>query len=321
MSSPIYSIKAAQTVPRSKRLTIAASKIHPGDVLLSRREDFIAKGVTTATGGQFSHAALFVSPVEIFESSLGGVRHATLDCFGPDESPIIAIDTECRSALLLTRSQGLNRDVFLSAYGKTLEEMWGRNYPELRTLAPATKYPILAELVLPLIDEAVLPFILGQSVRSDDCPRRSGLSCAGLIYRFYSNASITLFPNRDICEASVNPGDLKESTLEVVHDALIERDVDESELHKYPGAEAKDTAADLLRLKSRLMGIACSIQEIKVAQEEQPDGNGNRRYENGLDTILTTCRAATRAMFNDVDVEQAERLVEEAEALIGKLTL
>jgi len=127
-------------------LVLRTDKLRPGDVLLTDSGGKTAKWIKLLNWGDFSHAAILVSPVEILESHDDRIGHRGLNSAGflqagGMEIECVAVPLPCRNATVLRHPNAFSREEFRSAYLATLEAMWGRNYPPWSVVLLASYLP------------------------------------------------------------------------------------------------------------------------------------------------------------------------------------
>lgn len=200
-------------------LLLRQDMIKPGDVLLTHGGQKISKIIAHADGGRFSHAALFVSPLDLFESN-DMVAHASIECVGQTviggkkvylaKLPHKPVDAEL---FRHPDAKSISWDEFKRVYAKVLKEQWGYDYPPYERLIPlAKRYPAFVKWLAKW----------WVRIRYKNNPQTSipGDFCSQLVARFYARLNLQLFSDSREPDC-VSPNGLATSSLVIVPGAIV----------------------------------------------------------------------------------------------------
>jgi hypothetical protein len=216
--------------PSLPRLVLRLDLLEPGDVLLMRGEGGQSTAIAGFSGGDFSHAALWINPLTSLESDgesdggLIGPKHTR--CFGTarqDGQPvalgeIVGAPLACE----VYRHPGikdLSVEQFAAALEAEMHASYGKDYSEyyrLVAIANLPGWPALSKYLVPLATEVTRA-----------CERRfsrdkiHGPFCSELVARFFRHLGLPLF-NEDRPAEQISPNDLGRSALDRVEGAVVD---------------------------------------------------------------------------------------------------
>lgn len=244
--------------------------VRPGDVLLSRGRDRFSWLIAIATGGLYSHAAVFL-PFRYSRGSLDSADAADFGCIDLDSTDLILVESD---------DHGVGK-TFL----RQLSIKDGANvHPNLARLPDGYKtaillrHPELARVDKGVIEQAVMIFndtellrhysswdrlagplripvpsvqrFIGQKLTNylgePTGPVLPGCFCSELVAKFFQQIDIPIF-EKAISPENISPNDLRSrrSRLKVVPNAfLTARDIPDSAVGRVP-------KCDVLRLELR----------------------------------------------------------------------
>jgi hypothetical protein len=190
--------------------------VKAGDVLLTFGGTSLSKVIAGLSGGSFSHAAIFVSPLDLFESydlvahtSIEPVGQATIN--GKKVYLAVFPHNPVRAELWRhPEAESISWERFQEVYARILKDQWGFDYPPYAHLVP-----------LALLPDFVKEYAkdLFKNYPKSPIP---GDFCSKLVARFYDHLGLRLFD--EIREVdSVGPNDLTNSKLVQVKGAVLRR--------------------------------------------------------------------------------------------------
>jgi hypothetical protein len=202
-------------------LLLRQDMIMPGDVLLTHGGAKISKVIAQLDGGRFSHAAVFVSPVDLFES-YDMVAHASIESvghtiIGGKKVYLARLPRNPVQAELWRHPDAgsITWDIFKEVYAKVLEEQWGYDYPPYARLVPLARLP------------AFVKWLAKKWYKNRPKSPIPGDFCSELVARFYERLNLPLFDGSRATDG-VSPNDLAKSKLQMVKGAILRREEIES---------------------------------------------------------------------------------------------
>jgi hypothetical protein len=164
--------------------------LRKGDVLLSRGRDPKSEVIAKFSGGQFSHAALCVSPQMTFESDMGVIGHRLIHILGTadvgkDRTTVGEAPGQpeyCAVYRHPMMSQ-VSRRKFAKALALEMEESFGKDYSELYRLVELSD---LSEGVQSLAMRALRFW-------ERNSEKIHGPFCSELVNRFFNRLGLPLF--------------------------------------------------------------------------------------------------------------------------------
>lgn len=200
-------------------LLIRADVAKPGRVLLTHGGEVISHAISLLNDGEYSHAAVFATPLLIFES-YNLVSYAFAEPIGTgkingEEVRLAKLPHDpIRAKLFRHPSEGgIPASTFSEIYLKMMEEAWGEDYSaywRLTRLAEIPNFlkPFLIETTRLLVDGTPIP------------GSNEGLFCSELVAMYYDRLKLPLFPETKEPK-DVTPKHLTESLLEPVEGAIV----------------------------------------------------------------------------------------------------
>lgn len=251
---------------------VSVDRIRPGDVLVGLLKDpeapWVARFAKDAGfNPSHSHAALFTCPVELFESTSGGICHCSLRrgkvVIDGIECEVVLLPPEYKTVELYRLEPPISQEEFKKLYLEILGQMWGKEYPPYSWLATATRFRPLSDLVL-THQEAK-----HQSALRENGPpleERFGAFCSELVARFFSFGSKPLFEQQ--CQPNtVSPAMLaKSSNLKEVAGVVVR--IREASVSILPAFGEYDSGDDVM-VQVRALQI---FQERISRQVQQLNG-------------------------------------------------
>lgn len=216
----------SKETPSLPRLVLRLDLLEPGDVLLMRGEGDESAAIAKFSGGEFSHAALWIDPLTTLESDGGliGPKHAR--CFGTakyDGEPvalgeIVGAPLACE-VYRHPGTRALSVEQFAGALEAEMHASYGKDYSEYyRLIATANLpgWPALSKYLVPLAAEVTRAY-----ERRFSRDKIHGPFCSELVARVFRHLGLPLF-NQDRPAEQVSPNDLGRSALHRVEGAVID---------------------------------------------------------------------------------------------------
>jgi len=281
------------------RFLLRSDRILPGDVLLTRG-GLKSLPIAAAGGGYygetgFSHAAVFINSVMIFESDGGIIGFKTFLPVGwvTEGTVEVALSEIYRgkpltaAAVYRHKRSGEVVDRFEDAFNEEMEDSFGKDYSALYRLLGASRVP----------SSLVQPFAaLVRSLEVFRQNRISGPFCSELVARIYQRMQIPLFESDKRAE-NVSPNHLAVSNLELVSEAVA--DSKSNSGSKLLATFEKDE-------ESEVQGLADEISETSA--EIARGQRGIEQQFKTLDTILQQVRQENSKEIGAVFIKQLAQL-------------
>jgi hypothetical protein len=225
------------TSAQSRRYLLRDS-VRPGDVLLSMGTGLDSKAIAVATGGEFSHAALFHNDSTLFEADESGIGFTFLPLIvgtvDGQEARWLELPDYYSSPVVVLRHPHLAKyDIkeFEQAFRRVTTKFYAEPYSKLERLVDASRLP-----------ERVRP-VFRRALRLRDRRRASAIQagsfCSELIGHAFNELGLSLF-DVPVSPCQISPAVLaRQGThLRPVKDALVASDV-------VARAEIRDVVAEL----------------------------------------------------------------------------
>jgi hypothetical protein len=195
-------------------LLLRQDLVRSGDVLLTYGRGSESKTIAAVTSGEFSHAAVFISPLDLLES-FDLVAHSSIDPVGQAviQGKRVFLARLPHDPLRATlwrhpSADAVSRERFAKAYSRLLEEQLGMDYP------PRDR----------LVHLAQVPTFLKDRLKKHYHGRAQtpipGDFCSQLVARFYEYLKVPLFDDRRGPD-KVSPNHLAECKLTQVAGAIL----------------------------------------------------------------------------------------------------
>ena len=207
-------------------LVLRLDRMESGDILLSHGGEMESHAIAWLSGGAFSHAALWISPISTLESDGGLIdekltRHFGYAWLGTEHIAVGEI-AGAPATCMVYRHPGMSSvpvECFAAALLAELRESWGKDYSEKHRLVMLARLPAglaVANRLVPLAAKATRAW---ERWRARD--KIHGAFCSELVARFFQRLGFPLFDQERPPER-VSPNHLARSALRPVEGAVVE---------------------------------------------------------------------------------------------------
>ena len=222
--------EAGITASLDSLVLVRADLLKLGDVVLSRGRFDESNIIAWATRGRFSHAALIVNPMEVFEaddSGAGvGAPVSVLALVSGVSERWIGFECQERQLTVLRHPELAQKPA--ADLRENLCDFWKR----YRDLYYASADRLANPLRLPWPFGAITAIVLRRKLR-ESRPFGSGVFCSELVASFYRDNGLPLFAGRSRLSDwlarrwrpdQISPNDLSRSVLTPVDDVIVQPD-------------------------------------------------------------------------------------------------